>query len=257
MHQNSLREKLASGTTVIGLANMYPAAGIIEGMCPGWDFVWVDGQHGQHSYESILHACRAAESVDVDVLVRVPTSESSLLGNYVDLVPAAIMVPMINSAAQAGRVVESVRFPPVGSRSFGGRRAIDLGTRDYYRDDSLVVIAQVETEQSVANAHQIIGTDGIDLLFFGPDDMRIQMGLPLNTPMFEDDRLRAALAQTAEAAAKVGKYCGCVVGAEQDFEKALRMGYRLVVAGGDIVFMRTMAAQRRANLREIIARQGK
>ena len=255
MARNVLGEKLKSGQVAIGLANMYPAAGIIEGMCVGWDFVWVDGQHGEHSYETIMHACRTADLVGVDVVLRVPAHDCSLMGNYADLVPSAIMVPMVNTVAEASAVVRAVRFPPLGSRSFGGRRAIDLGSRDYYQDDNLLVVAQIETVESVEHVDEIIRVPGVDVVFFGPDDMKVQMGIPVNTPVLSNERLLAAMERTAEAAREAKKFCGCVVGSEQDFERVIAMGYQLVVAGGDVVFMRVMGEQRRTNLRQILARR--
>ena len=238
MLENNLITKLEAGKIVFGLGNMYPAPGIIVGMCPGWDFVWVDGQHGQYSYDSILHSCLAAASVGVDVLLRVPSGDCSTMGNYLDLATSAVMIPMVNTAEQGRDIVELTKFPPLGSRSFGGRRIVDLEGRDYYKNNRTLIVAQVETEESVENIDEIIDIDGIDLLFFGPDDMKVQMGLPIDTPVLKNEKLYSAMEKTARAAEKAKKYCGCIVGNPEDFAVVKDMGYRLIVTGGDSKFLK-------------------
>lgn len=87
MRVNRLMDRLRAGQMVAGLVNTYPASGIIEGMCSGWDFVWIDGQHGQISYEAALHAVQAARATGVDAILRVPGHEPGILGQYADLAP--------------------------------------------------------------------------------------------------------------------------------------------------------------------------
>jgi 2-keto-3-deoxy-L-rhamnonate aldolase RhmA len=254
MLENRLRDKLRSGETALGLMNTYPASGIIEGMCKGWDFVWVDGQHGQHYYESILHACQAADRIGVDVLLRVPSGDSSLLGNYADLAPSALMIPMVNTVDQAERIVQVTHFPPLGNRSYGGRRIIDLVGRDYYKDPCLLIVAQIETMEGLKNAADIIMVDGIDALFIGTDDLKVQMGLPISVDVLAHERLVDAMERTAEAAKGAEKHCGCVCGNEKHLERVVDMGYQIIVAGADIGFLRNESAQRLSTFRKIVVK---
>ena len=252
MRVNILAEKLRAGKVVLGLCNMYPASGIIEGMCPGWDFVWIDGQHGEMSYDACLHAVQAAMATDVETLLRVPGREPGMLGKFADLCPSAVMVPIVDNAAQAMAVVKALRFPPLGERSYGGRRVIDLDGREYYRERELLVVAQIETLDAVDNARDIIGTEGIDVLFFGPDDMKMRMGLPINTAVVENEQLRNALERTARAACDAGKFAAGVSKDGPTAEMMVGMGYRMLAGGGDIAFLRTMAAQKLSELTEAV-----
>ena len=247
-----MREQIESGKAVFGLCNMYPASGIIEGMCKGWDFVWIDGQHGEHDYRSILNACQAARGVGVDVLLRVPSYDCSYLGHYADLNPAALMIPMVNTVHQARAVVQATRFPPLGDRSFGGRRVIDLEGRGYHQDDNLLIVVQVETMESVDNVEEIIAVDGIDALFVGPDDMKVRMGIPINTPALQHKKLIAAMRRTAEAARNAGKCCGCIAGNADDQRTVLDMGYQFVIAGSDSGFLRSAATQRLESIKVLL-----
>ena len=142
MAENVLADKLRAGQILLGLCNMYPASGIIESMALGWDFIWIDAQH---TTASALHAIQTAESHGLGTLLRVPGHEYGILGPFADLNPSAVMVPMIDTADDARRIVDALRFPPLGKRSYGGRRAIDVGGRDYFRETELLVVAQIET----------------------------------------------------------------------------------------------------------------
>jgi len=249
MGSNVLLEKIRRGEVVLGLTLMYPGAGIIEGMCRGWDFVWIDGQHGQLSYDSVLEAVRAADATGVASMVRVPGHEYGILGPIADLDPAAIMVPMVNTPEDAQTVVRGLRFPPLGERSFGGRRVIDHHGREYYQTCELMVVAQIETLEAVENAEQIAAIEGIDALFFGPDDMKVRMGLPINTPPAEHPQLRQAMERTARAARSAGKAVAGVATTAQAVQAARSMGYQMFAAGADVAFLRVAAADRLAEMR--------
>jgi len=255
MSVNRLLEKLRAGKVVLGLGNTYPAPGIIECMCKGWDFVWIDTQHGTMDYLNAVHACRAAEGRGLDTLLRVPGHEPGALGKFADLGPSAIMVPMVNSAEQAQGLVSALRFPPLGERSYGGRRVVDLYGRDYYAKQEMLLVVQIETVEACRQAPDIIATEGVDCLFFSPDDMRLRMDLPMNTPIVENEELRDAMAGVARAATEAGKFCGCVATDKETLTVAIEQGYRLIAGGGDAGFLRTMAAQRLVELRNVIERR--
>jgi 4-hydroxy-2-oxoheptanedioate aldolase len=249
---NVLFDKIRRGEVVLGLSCMYPASGIIEGMSKGWDFVWIDTQHGQMSYQDALHAMQAATASGVGTIIRVPSHEYGFIGPMMDLAPSALMAPMVDNAEQAKTVVRAAHFPPRGNRSYGGRRVIDLDGRDYYKDRETMIIAQVETLDSVENASAIINTDGIDVLFFGPDDMKARMGIPINTAITENDQLKQAMKKTADAARKAGKWCGCVGVTGPALKMAVELGYQLMVGGADAAFIRTAASDKITELRNTL-----
>src|SRR5690606_7448603 len=89
-------------------------------------------------------------------------------------------------------------------------------------------------------------------LFFGPDDMKVQMGLPINTAVNEHERLREAMRLTGEACARHGKIAGCVAATPDSLQMVHELGYRLVVGGGDIAFLRATAAEKLGQLRSAL-----
>tara|TARA_B100000809_G_scaffold104721_1_gene103215 strand:+ start:118 stop:921 length:804 start_codon:yes stop_codon:yes gene_type:complete len=251
MRKNQLLEKLRADQVVLGLTNMYPASGIIEGMGRGWDFIWIDGQHGEMSYDSCLHATQACTATGIDSLIRVPGDEYSTLGRFADLAPAAIMVPMVETPEQAQAIVQGLHFPPLGNRSYGGRRVIDLDGREFYKRELLVVV-QIETLGAVERAEAIAAVEGVDVLFFGPDDMKMRMGIPINTQITDHPKLSEALEKTATAARNAGGWAATVTGTPAGLEMTMGMGYRMLVGGGDIGFLRTLSASRLAEFRGVL-----
>jgi len=249
MQPSSFLDDIKSKPYLLGVCLMYPAAGIIEGMAQGWDLVWIDGQHGQLAYRDVLEAVRVTESMGLYSIVRVPTHDAGILGKYADMAPTALMVPMVNNVEEARAVVRAVRFAPEGCRSYGGRRVVDVQGREYHRQQHLHLLAQIETVEAVQQADAIAAVEGVDGLFYGPDDMRVQLGLPMDTDILSNAQLKEGLVRTGEAAAKAGKYCGTVCMTGELKRACLEAGYRLLVGGGDISFLATGAKARLELLR--------
>lgn len=249
---NTFSRRLREGDALLGLYNGYPAEGILEAIGPGWDFVWIDGQHGQFSVESALRAVRTASALKLETVLRAPSHDPGLLGQYADTNASAVMIPQVDTRATAAAVVAALRFPPRGKRSFGGRRPIDVHGRDYYLSCEPAVIVQIESREGLENVDSIATTDGVDALFFGGDDMKLSLGLPVNTVIHESDLLVEAQRSVAAAARAAGKACGVPVANPDDLRDALGLGYRLLACGGDIGFLRTGSRQALEQSRRVL-----
>lgn len=250
----ALQKRLRAGDAALGLVLNYPAPGIIECMGAGWDWLWIDGQHGQMDYQSMLQCVRTAEACGLAPIPRVSGHEVGTISLVMDMRPAGMLVPMVDTVEQAMNIVEAVYFPPLGKRSFGGRRVVDVGGRDYCQtanDDTLLVM-QIETPEGAANAEAIAALDGVDALFVGPDDTKVRLGIPINTRIAESDELARMMEGVAKAARNAGKFVGCPVGDLESFAMVLGLGYRLMACGGDVPFLRTMSAARLKELRQAV-----
>jgi 2-keto-3-deoxy-L-rhamnonate aldolase RhmA len=239
MSASSLRAKLNGGERVLGVCNTYPAAGVLESVGKGWDLVWIDGQHGQMGVGDLLNAVRAGSAMGVETVVRVASHEAGGIAAALDMAPSALMVPMVNTVEQARAVARASCFPPVGERSYGGRRVIDLFGRQFFESEVPVVMAQIETAEGAGNAAGIIGVEGIDLLFFGADDLKLSLGIGIDTPTTEDARVMAAMEGTAKAAKAAGKWCGCVAATAAVAKVAVSLGYQVLIGGADAGFLRS------------------
>ena len=250
MYLGCMKDEFRDGGVLYGLCSTYPASGIIEGMCPGWDFVWIDGQHGEHTNESIFHCAQASRAAGVHCMIRVAGHETAMLSLCADMAPSAIMIPMVNSAQQAESIVQALRFPPRGIRSYGGRAVIDLYGRDYHNKANPLIVAQIETEYALEHVQEIAAVEGIDVLFFSPDDMKLSKNINVNTRLLDDDALVKGIKTVSDAARKNGKYCGIVAPGAPERSFCVDMGYQLIVVGGDSGFIRTLSALKLSEIRD-------
>lgn len=248
MYTRNLKEELEDGRTLFGLCCMYPASGIIEGMCCGWDMVWIDGQHGEHTNQSLYHCTQASRSVGIHSILRVPGHEASVLSQCADMAPSALMIPMVNSAKEAIDIVKLLKFAPKGIRSYGGRAPIDLYGREYYCTTEPLIIAQIETQAALEQADRIAAVEGVDAIFFGPDDMKLSMGIDIGTSISKNIELAEGVRIVAASAQKYGKYCGIVAAGAPERKMCLEMGYQIIIVGGDSAFIRTLSAQKLSDL---------
>lgn len=251
-----LHRRLAEDNILLGLANHYPSPAVIESMGHGWDFIWIDCQHGQTSYDSALASVRTAQGMELDTLLRVESRDPDLMGKYADMGVSAIMVPQVEDAEQAEAIVRALRYPPRGHRSFASRRLVDLVGVDHHLQPQPLIVAQIESRRALDRVAQIIEIDGIDALFFGPDDVRLDMGLAHDTSPLDHQELNEAMSKTAQAARAVGKHAGVPAPTPELLTAVVDMGYQLLACGGDAGFVRVGARAQLTALRSVLGKLG-
>ena len=239
MKISRIQQALSGGRPAFGICVMWPAPGIIEAVGGAWDFIWIDAQHGMHDYGSLAECIRACDLAGTSALVRVPGHAYDLIGPVLDLAPAGIIAPMVNDPSEARHLVECVRFAPLGMRSFGGRRIIDLYGRDYVREANRcqLLVVQIETSRAVQNAEAIAAVEGLDAVFFGPDDLRVSLGLGMDAPLTEPP-LSDMAGRVAAAARKAGKFAMVPVGTAEAIRWVLKAGFSGCVVGSDVGFVK-------------------
>jgi len=250
--ENRLTSLLRDGRALLGLYHGYPAEAILETIGPGWDFVWIDGQHGQFSIDTALRSVRTASSMGLETVLRAPSHDAGWLGLYADTAASALMIPQVDTPEMATAAVEALRFPPHGRRSFGGRRTVDVHGRDYYRHRQPAVIVQIESREALENLNGIASVDGVDGLFFGADDLKLSLGLPIDAQLCECEELNSAQRAIAEAARAARKWCGQPAPAAKDLRTAIELGYQLISCGGDVSFVRAGAREALAESRRVL-----
>jgi 4-hydroxy-2-oxoheptanedioate aldolase len=233
MSDNRLFVALRSGRALVGFSNTLAAEGLVEAVGRGFDFVWIDAQHGHHSVATAREAVREAQQINVAAVIRVPGHEYGLLGPFLDTGAEGIIVPMVGTAQEAAAIVRATRFPPRGQRSFGGRRVCDLYGSDYHRANEPVVIAQIESRSGLQNAAAIIAQEGIDLLLLGSVDLAIDMGLPKNEWSVRSPHMQGILRDLVRLAGEHGKAAGCVAPGPEALAAAIAAGVRFISAGDD------------------------
>ncbi len=237
----------------IGLCVMYPSPGTIERIGADWDWLWIDGQHGDLDYRDIQALVRAGDLVGCPSFVRVPGQDPAWVGRVLDIAAAGVIVPMIESPEEAQAMVRAAKFPPLGNRSYGGRRPIDRFGRGYYETSNTgtTLLLQIESPGAAEQADAIAAVPGVDGLFLGMDDYALRSGLGVDEPKTRE-RVGRAYDLAAAACRKHGKML-CAVGVgEIAMKLCLESRCDLIVAGGDVGFLASGSKAASAAAREAI-----
>jgi len=223
---------------LIGLSFMYPSAGALERIGPDWDWIWIDAQHGDLDFRDAANLVRVTTLIGRPGLVRVPAQDPGWVGKLLDAGAAGIIVPMVESVAEAKAMVRAAKFPPLGNRSYGGRRVIDFLGRGYYRSANrdTVLILQVESNEAVGLADELAALDGVDGLFLGPEDLFIREGTDVDTAKTRETlgRQNRMIAAACQRHGKLNVGHGV---SEDTLAIAKECSFRLVVGGGDVGFL--------------------
>jgi 4-hydroxy-2-oxoheptanedioate aldolase len=202
----------------------------------GFDAVWYDLEHrtaSEASAAGMAVGCRAGRT---DLMVRVRKSDYSMPMRMLEVGANGLMVPHIRSAEEARRWVDWCRFPPLGSRGFDGAGAdadyMLAGPLEHIRhaNDNVFLAFQIEDRSAVEAIDEIAAVDGFDILFVGPADLSLSLGVPfeLNHPACQ-----RAIDRVAAAAARSGKWWGLPVDSAESARRYLERGARFLAYGSD------------------------
>ena len=241
---NGLRKTLFSGKQALGvwLQSGEPTFAEIAALA-GLDFFIVDLEHGPGDVRTVMEMMRAASGTEATGIIRVPSSEPIFIRRMLDAGAGGILVPMVESAAEAQRIVDACRFPPRGRRGMASDivRGADYGMDSDYllnAHTGILVAVQIETKAGAANAAQIAGVEGVDLIFVGPNDLSGSLGCVGETGHPEVEKTIRDVCSAVRAA---GKHLGTVPFGGRTWAQTLDEGFDMVATGSDIFWFREAA----------------
>lgn len=208
----------------------------------GYDWVVVETEHTAIDNSEVLRLMMAIEGAGSLPFVRVAWNDPIQIKAVLDSGAAGILVPMVNSAADARAAVDACKYPPLGKRGVGLARAQGYGQnfKEYVEranEDGLLMV-QIEHVDAVRNIEEILDVEGIDGTFIGPYDMSLSMGIP---GQLEHPDILAAMDTVLEATKAKGLTPGIHLvhpdGAERRLAEVLGKGYRFLAMGTDILFL--------------------
>jgi len=194
-------------------------------------------------------AVTAIAATSVSPIVRIAANEAWMVKRALDSGAHGIMVPLLQTPAEAQRLVSSAKFPPRGTRGFGSpfaqRSFAGVRTGVEYlqqANDALVTVVQIETAQALDNIDAIAATPGIDVLFVGPFDLGNNLGHPIVGGAMHDE-LRAAIDRVHEAALRHGKKSGiyCTSGAQA--REYADKGFHMISVTGDMLALQNYVSE--------------
>lgn len=234
----TFREALAAASRP--LAGIWVCSGspLVAEICAGSGMDWtlIDMEHSPNGLESVLAQLQAVAAYPITPVVRVPIGDVVTIKQVLDLGAQNLLVPMISSADEARAVVESVRYPPRGTRGVGSAlaRSARWNRVDGYledADDHVSLFVQIETSAGVDAAAEIAAVDGVDGIFVGPSDLAASMGV-LGQQTHPD--VVAAVERAFEAVRSAGKPVGVNAFDPAVADRYLAAGASFVLVGADV-----------------------
>lgn len=254
MLTNPVKATLAAGNLSIGtMIFEFNTTGIGRlAAGSGADFVLFDMEHTGWSVESIRMLIATTVAADTVPLVRVPATEYHFVARILDMGAMGIMVPMVQDAEQASKLVHYAKYPPVGRR--GGAFGIshdnyesgDPADKMASANEQLLLIAQIETVDGLKNVDAIAAVDGVDVLWIGQTDLSNSMGIP---GQFDHPDFVAAVDRVAKAAHDNGKAAGYMGMSVEECDELYRKGFRCLAYSGDLWLYQEILSDRIKTLR--------
>ncbi len=242
MSQASLRRRFASGEPLYTSWMALPGALQADVVSrSAFEAMTIDMQHGLMGFSEMVALVNVSLSHQKPVLLRVPLEGWGLIGRALDVGVQGIIMPMVNSTADAERLVRMTKYPPEGTRSWGSYASVsypEFSPADYLKNANAIsmAFAMVETREALDAVDAICATPGLDGVFVGPSDLSISLsGGRSNDSQVKEtqDALKAILNAAKKARIVAGIYCG---GAELA-QRYAGMGFSYLPIGSDANYL--------------------
>ncbi|WP_439625342.1 HpcH/HpaI aldolase family protein [Shinella sp.] len=252
MIKNGVKQRWAEGKPVINgwlsIGNSFSAEIMAA---QGYDSLTIDMQHGIVGYDGTVPMLQAMRASGVTPLVRVPWLDPADIMKALDAGAYGVICPMINTRAEAERLVSYMRYPPAGVRSFGPSRALFSAGPGYAAeaDDEIICLAMIETAQAYENLEDILATPGLDGVYIGPADLTLGLQGKRYAPGFDrrEPEMIEAIKRILHAAHKAGKRAALHNGTPEYAAEAVGWGFDFVTVSNDV---RLLAAAADASVRK-------
>ena len=231
----AMKRALRDGRPLFGMFCCLPVFQTVEAIASsGFDFFVFDAEHSPTSVPAIHSQLTAISHCKTASVVRIASHDPVAVKHYLDLGVDALMIPNVENAEQARQVVRTTRYPPEGIRGIGG----SVRATDYFRDggyyakanDRVCLMTQIESPEGLKNLDEICAVDGVDVVFFGPNDFAAQSGL-IGQPGHPD--IVAAMERGMRRTKELGKTSGILCG-EAQVERYLKAGTQVVEVGSEV-----------------------
>jgi len=242
MRSNPVKERLLANRTAFGTM-------VFELVSPGLpailhaagaDFALYDMEHSGISTEEMKRQFAYCRGIGLVPIVRPPTKTYADCARLLDLGAMGLMLPMVESAAEAEEIVSWVRYPPAGVRGamFGGAhddyRSGDVAAKMAKAAERTLVIALIETRAGLENVDSILAVDGIDATHLGQFDLSLSMGIPA---AFDHPEFQAAVDRILAACAAHSKIPACMAPDIETARDWMNRGFRMVSYSYDIALL--------------------
>ncbi len=233
MRSNPVKKLLKENCPALGAIFGIPSPALVELVgYMGFDFALLDGEHGPLNAIVCEDLVRTSDAAGITTMVRVPRNERATIAQFLETGAAGVMVPDIQTAAQAQAAVEAVRYAPEGRRGWGPSRAAaygfgqNLGEYAQAANAQNLLVVQIEDIAAVPNLDAILAVRGIDVAMIGPGDLSKSMGLAGRS---DDPRVRQVIDQIAAKILASGITLGMITADAAGARQVIARGARFVI----------------------------
>lgn len=247
---HNFRSRLKESQVLLGTMITLDSAVTAEIMAAiGFDWLFLDAEHSAMSSMEIQNVIRSA-GPDMPCIVRLEAPAEVPVKKALDARAAGIIAPMINSAADARRIVQWAKYAPIGSRGVGLGRAHGYGLnfQQYMAraNEQTVVIVQAEHINAVNDIAAIVQVPGIDAVLIGPYDLSASLGL---IGQVDHPQVLEAIERVTAVCRNAGMPLGIFGLSAAAVKPYMQQGYTLIVAGVDTLLLGSAARKLLAELR--------
>jgi len=236
--KKSLKKRLDEGEILFGTFYKFNNAHLTEMLgLAGFDFIIVDAEHSTFSYSEMQDTVRAANGVGMNAVIRIPSGLDEHVLHACDLGAQGIQAPSLKSVADARRVVDNMRYFPIGHRGFAlTTRAARYSFSDNqkfidYCNNELLCVIMVETQPMIDELEELCEVPYVDVLFIGPGDLSQVVGKPGQTSCPEVLEIAKKIAERGLAhGKKIGMYCATI----DDVKRAIDWGIQYVAFSAEL-----------------------
>ena len=254
--ENKVKQKLREGRPTLGSWIMIGDLASAEIMADaGFDWITVDMEHTSITYETLPVLLAGIRAHGPETFVRVEDNNPAVIKRVLDCGAGGIIVPLVNSGAEAEAAVKAAKYPPDGVRGISLGRASGYGNNfeDYFNsiNDEVIVLAQIEHYLAVDKIEEIVSVEGLDGVFLGPYDLSGSMGI---VAQFNHPRMAEARKRVLAAAGKARKAIGIheVRPEAEAVQALLKEGFNFVACSIDTIFLGNSARTVAGELKQIL-----
>jgi 2-dehydro-3-deoxyglucarate aldolase/4-hydroxy-2-oxoheptanedioate aldolase len=259
--KNRAKAKLKNGEIAVGHFILeFDTPGIGQMMAnAGCDFAIFDMEHSSLTQDSIRSSILSAKAADITPIVRVPYTEYFLMSRPLDAGAQGLMIPRVETRDQTLKIIESMKYPPMGNRgaAFGiahdDYKGVDIAAAAQRANAETLVIVQTETAKAVENVDEILSVDGVDVAWVGQCDMTISLGIP---GQYDHPTFLKALDKILNACEKHGVVLGYLPLSVPEAAAMIDKGVRCIAYSADVFLFSNALKTDIQQIQEHIAEKG-
>lgn len=236
---NRLKRDLAAGKVCLGATITLNSPVVAELLSHlGFDWLWFEMEHTALSFADVLTMQQTTNGADMSAVVRVPWNDKTMIKRVLDTGPDGVILPLVNSRAEAEAAVRAMKYPPWGERGAGLSRAqcygLHMGEYMETANEEVTTILMVEHIEAVKNIDEILAVKGVDSVMVGALDLSGSMGKLGQTG---DKEVEDAVQTVLAASKRAGVPCGIITVSPDQAIERIGQGFTNIILGIDVLFL--------------------